>query len=145
IIFRRDEVEASLSGNSPICNGNASQLAVNFTGSTSPYEIDIDNGVGTINNYNSDDPITVNPTTTTLYSLLSATDSEGCPASIVDSSFEIEVNNPPTGAVLSLVGPNDICDGESSSIKIDITGGASQYEVVYTDGVSNYTENNYIS
>ena len=48
-----------------------------------------------------------------------------------------------TGAVIS--GTTSICPSSSANINVTITGGVSPYTVVYTDGTSNFTLNNYIS
>lgn len=49
----------------------------------------------------------------------------------------------PNPSILS--GTTSICVGSSANIKVTITGGASPYTVVYTDGTSNFTVNNYLS
>lgn len=53
----------------------------------------------------------------------------------------------PTVAVLSLSGENTVCNGTSSSIKVDVTGGASPYTVVYQNQATaeNFTVTNYVS
>ncbi len=38
-----------------------------------------------------------------------------------------------------------ICSGDTVSIKVTVTSGAGPFEVVYTDGLNNYTESNYVS
>ncbi len=47
------------------------------------------------------------------------------------------------GAVLS--GSTTICPLSSTDINVTITGGVSPYTVIYSDGTSNFTVNNYIS
>ncbi|HPR26299.1 HYR domain-containing protein, partial [Lentimicrobium sp.] len=42
-------------------------------------------------------------------------------------------------------GPTSVCAGESTTIDVVICAGAAPWTVVYTDGVSNYTVNNYNS
>lgn len=49
-----------------------------------------------------------------------------------------------TAAVLSVDDPS-ICNGQSANLKVAITGGVSPYTVVYSDGMSNFTVNNYVS
>lgn len=53
----------------------------------------------------------------------------------------------PTVAALSLEGENTVCNGSSSSIKVDVTGGASPYTVVYQNQTTaeSFTVNNYVS
>ena len=47
-----------------------SQSTVTITGGTSPYTININNGVGRIANYVSGAPIPVNPAVTTTYAMV---------------------------------------------------------------------------
>lgn len=49
----------------------------------------------------------------------------------------------PTASVMS--GTSAICPGFSTNIRVTITGGISPYTLVYTDGTTNFTVNNYIS
>lgn len=49
----------------------------------------------------------------------------------------------PNPSVLS--GTTSLCAGNSANIRVTITGGVSPYTLVYTDGTSNFTVNNYIS
>lgn len=53
----------------------------------------------------------------------------------------------PTVAALSLEGESTVCNGSSSSIKVDVTGGTSPYTVVYQNQTTseNFTVNNYVS
>ena len=48
-----------------------------------------------------------------------------------------------TAAVLT--GSASLCQGQSTNLQVAITGGLSPYTVVYTDGTSNFTVNNYTS
>jgi len=50
---------------------------------------------------------------------------------------------PSTSAVIS--GSNAICQGETTNLTVDITGGTSPYVLVLNDGTNNFTINNYIS
>src|SRR5690606_2886979 len=72
-------VSAVLGGTSTICVGGTANLTVTITNGTGPFSFTIDNGVGLINNYNSGDPIPVNPGATTTYSITgNVTDAMGC-------------------------------------------------------------------
>ncbi|UPT71110.1 MAG: YDG domain-containing protein [Flavobacterium sp. JAD_PAG50586_2] len=53
----------------------------------------------------------------------------------------------PTIASLSLVGEDTVCNGSSSSVKVDVIGGASPYTVVYQNQTTaeSFTVNNYVS
>jgi uncharacterized repeat protein (TIGR01451 family) len=50
----------------------------------------------------------------------------------------------PTSSVLS-IDDSAICAGETANLKVAITGGTSPYQVIYSDGMSNFTVNNYTS
>ncbi|NUY82201.1 hypothetical protein HUK80_14950 [Flavobacterium sp. MAH-1] len=49
----------------------------------------------------------------------------------------------PTASVMS--GTTSICIGGSANIKVQITGGTGPYTLVYTNGTTNFTVNNYAS
>ena len=57
------------------------------------------------------------------------------------STLPINLTNGSTAAILS--GDTSLCGGSSSYLRVAITGGASPYEVVYSDGASNFTISNY--
>ena len=50
---------------------------------------------------------------------------------------------PPTAAVIA--GTTTICAGQNAQFTFTITGGTAPYQVVYTDGTTNYTLNGYVS
>ncbi|WP_298223860.1 hypothetical protein [Flavobacterium sp.] len=49
----------------------------------------------------------------------------------------------PTASVIT--GTASICIGNSSNLRVNITGGTGPFTVVYTDGTTNFTVNNYTS
>jgi len=49
----------------------------------------------------------------------------------------------PNPSIMS--GTNSVCVGTPTNIKVTITGGTSPYTLIYSDGTSNFTVNNYIS
>jgi hypothetical protein len=51
----------------------------------------------------------------------------------------------PNPSVLSAVAPTTLCAGSSGNIKVTITGGQGPFTVVYNNGTSNVTVNNYTS
>lgn len=51
----------------------------------------------------------------------------------------------PNPSVISNSGAASLCGSGSANIKVVITGGVSPYTLVYTDGTSNFTINNYVS
>ncbi|OFX53624.1 MAG: hypothetical protein A2046_14100 [Bacteroidetes bacterium GWA2_30_7] len=125
-----------LSGSATICNGLSTNLNATITGGTSPYDITIDNGIGTISNYNSTDNISVSPTSTTTYSITSVTDATGCPSVGLSGTPTVTVNPLPT-ATISATTP--ICDGVGTTLSITLTGTAD-WIVKYSDGSTITTE-----
>lgn len=49
----------------------------------------------------------------------------------------------PTGSVIS--GTASICSGSSTNLRVTITGGTGPFTVVYSNGVTTFTVNNYVS
>jgi hypothetical protein len=67
-------------------------------------------------------------------------------ATILSTGEVVPEGAGPTASVLSNgTGNSTICAGGIANIKVTITGGASPYTVVYSDGTNNFTVNNYIS
>ncbi len=70
---------AILTGGGTICPAGVSNLAVNISMGTGPFDIDINNYPGTtINGYNSGTDIPVSPAALTTYTLLRLRDANGC-------------------------------------------------------------------
>ena len=70
---------AVLSGSASICNGNSTNLRVDITGGLTPFTIVYTNGVNnfTVNNYQSGDNISVAPTVSSQYGLISVISANG--------------------------------------------------------------------
>lgn len=68
--------DESMSGPSELCNGDVGNLVVTITGGTGPYNVTYTDGTNnfTINNYVSGTNISITPSTTTTYSLVSVID-----------------------------------------------------------------------
>jgi len=73
---------ATISGDTTICNSDATNLSVIITGGWTPYTVVYSNGASnvTVNNYTSGDPISITPSSTTTYTLVSITDLNACTA-----------------------------------------------------------------
>ena len=109
----------SLSGAGTVCSGTGTTLIVTITGGTSPYTINVNNGVGTITNYVSGTPILVSPAATTTYAMVgNVTDAAGCTVAGSGSAL-VTVNPSPTAAVLSVSGASTICGGSSANLMSD--------------------------
>ncbi len=89
-----DPTNAVLSGTNSICEGATADLTVAITGGESPYTIVYNNGTSDVSvlNYISGTTISVNPSTTTTYTLVSVTDANLYPSAAVTGSALITVN-----------------------------------------------------
>jgi Putative Ig domain len=104
-------ITATVSGGGTICAGGSSTVTVTLSGGAPPYTVSLDNGGGT---QTGSSPLnfSVSPSATTTYSVSSATDSAGCPAT-ASGSATVTVNQPPTTA--STGGPKEICSGGTTA------------------------------
>jgi gliding motility-associated-like protein len=134
-------VSAVLGGSTNICTGGSADLSVVITDGTGPFSFTVDNGVGVISNYTSGDPIPISPGATTTYNIVGdVTDSNGC--SVAGSgSATITIS---TGPTADLTGTASICDGETTDLTVMLTG-VGPWEVVYTDGTTDFTISNVLS
>ena len=68
---------AVITGDATICNGSPTDINVSITGGTPPYTVVYGDGTYfyTLYNYQSNDPITIYPSTTSSYSILTVADS----------------------------------------------------------------------
>ncbi len=124
---------AEISGDAVICPGNTTDLSVNVTAGLADYEVTIDNGVGTISNYNSGDPVPVTPVFSTTYSLVSVTDANGCTSAILTPSApnltgSATVTIRDTAEILTQ--PHDalVCEGIDTSFSVIATGDGLLYQ-----------------
>lgn len=87
---------ATLSGSATICSGGTANLNVTIVGGTSPFAVVYSNGSTnfTVNNYTSGANISVSPTTTTTYSLVSVTSSNGSGATVTPLSGSAVISVP---------------------------------------------------
>lgn len=109
---------ASVSGSTAICNGQSANLTFDFTG-TGPWTFQYSDGVTTFpgNSVLSSTSISVAPTTTTTYTLISVADAN-CPGTITGSAVTITVDNPPTAGLAVTTSVSPVCSGGSSSIDV---------------------------
>ncbi len=123
IVNVRPSPLATLTGNATICNGESTNLTVNFTVGDANFNYRIETTVvssGAIDTLdfvaNADQAILpFNPTETTVYRLISITDANGC-FSVVSESATITVNPLPNGI---LTGTTAICNGASADLTLD--------------------------
>ena len=124
-------ITGSVSGGGTICSGSSSTVTVTLSGGVAPYTVTLDNGGGTLT---ASSPIdfTVSPATTTTYSVVSATDSNGCPAT-VGGSATVTVDQPPT---TSNAGPDQSVCGSSATLAANTPSvGTGMWSVVSGSGL----------
>ena len=51
----------------------------------------------------------------------------------------------PTASVITAVAPTAVCAGTTANIRVTMTGGAGPFTVVYSNGVTSFTVNSYVS
>ncbi|MCP9762258.1 PKD-like domain-containing protein, partial [Lacihabitans soyangensis] len=136
---------AVLSGTATICEGSSTNLAVAITGGTSPFSVVYNDGSVNfpVPAYNSGANIPVSPISSKTYTLVSVTDAEGCVVASPSGGATVTVNTRPTSGVI--VGNATICSGQSTNLTVTIAGGASPFQVVYSDGSTNTTLSLYTS
>ncbi len=123
--------EAQLSGTASICMGDTSLLIINFNG-TPPFTYSYSDGFniyGPFTTNNNPEIITLQPTQTVSYSLISVTDAN-CSGNVLGTAT-ITVNELPT-AVISQ--NSAICVGQSTTFQVVFTGTAP-FAFTYTDGI----------
>ncbi|MEP2772640.1 MAG: PKD-like domain-containing protein [Fulvivirga sp.] len=135
---------ADLSGDATICQGDNTDLNVSITAGTAPYDVTIDNGVGTFSWSNVGDDPSVSPASTTTYTITNVVDANGCTVSAITGSATITIGNP-TDADLD--GDASICLGDNTDLTVVITGGNPPYDLNITNigAVNNYTSGNPIN
>ncbi len=94
---------SAITGTATICNGSSTNLAVNITGGTGPFTLIYSDGSTnfTVNNYASGSPISVNPTTTKSYTIVSVTNANGQPGTNNTGTATVTVKVKPTVALSS--------------------------------------------
>ena len=86
---------ATISGDATICLGDSSNISVSIVGGTSPFTVIYSDGTSptTLTNYNSSNSISVTPSITTSYSIVSVTDAYGISLSNnLNSTATVTVN-----------------------------------------------------
>lgn len=128
----------TISGATTICAGLSTTLTFNFTIGTGPFNVSYSDGTTTYNltNISNGHTVSVNPSTTTTYSIVSITDANNCSNSTIVSSAVVTVR-PAPNATMAIVSP--ICFGNQTTITFTFTAGTGPFNVNFTDGVSNYS------
>jgi gliding motility-associated-like protein len=108
---------ANIIGNPTICNGQQANLTVNFGGAPGPYNFVYNPGNVSVNGATNPAVITVNPASTTNYTLVSVSNAN-C-AGTVSGSATVTVNQLPTA---QLSGTQTICNGQQANLTLNFTG-----------------------
>ncbi|MBL7873564.1 MAG: gliding motility-associated C-terminal domain-containing protein [Cyclobacteriaceae bacterium] len=118
---------ASITGSTAICNGQSTSLTIDFTGS-GPWTFQYSDGATTFpgNSATNSTSLSVNPVSSTTYTLISVTDSN-CSGTITGTSVAISVDNPPSIGLVVTASLSPVCSGGSSSIDV----GGSENGVSY--------------
>ncbi|WMN06676.1 PKD domain-containing protein [Marivirga arenosa] len=133
----------SLNGPNVICPGDETSLRFDLTGPPGSTNFDViyNNGQenDTLKNIQNGHIETINPNNSTNYFLVGVVDlaNPNCNPSGLSGNAFVNVNTPPTA---SISGTTTICEGNDTNLIFNLTG-VGPWEVVYTDGSSNYTLN----
>jgi len=124
-------------GASTTCEGESTTLHVVIAASIGPYTVVYNDGTSdfTVNSYTSDgdiesagyggDPISVSPTVTTTYSLVSVLDQFNTSLPISAATVTITVNPLPTNIIPTVNSGNSVCYGVPFTINATATNGAT--------------------
>lgn len=107
---------ASLSGGGAICSGESSTVTLNLMGDPGPYNVTYDLGGSTtsLTNVGNTENITLSPTTTSVFSIVSITNTNNPNCSIaLPTPISIEVDEPLFAGTAQIVAP--ICEGDGST------------------------------
>lgn len=130
----------SISGNTTICEGDATDITFNFSAGTGSYNVQYSDGSGstTLTGISDGHVVSVSPTSTTTYTITQITDANGCVrTSGFGAAATVTVNEMPNGT-MSVVSP--ICQGDATTLTFTFTAGTGPYNISYTDGINTYSE-----
>lgn len=107
------------------------EMAVNITGGVGPFTVVFNNGTNnvTLNNYISGNPISIYPTESTTYSLVSVTGANGCAGANLSGTNVVTVQP----IIISAPSDTSICIGGSASFSINTTGNNLTYQWQYSN------------
>lgn len=122
---------ATLSGTATICNGNSADITFNFSGGTEPYNVNWTGGSlpGIFNGHQE----SVSPGSTTTYTISSATDADGCPATPGGPVTITVINTINLGPV---TGSSNVCTTQSTNYSVSPAGGVTSYNWTVPPGAT---------
>lgn len=132
-----DVAQVSISADQTLCGSGSAVLTVNLLSGSTPYNFDWTDGTNTTTENNittSTYTITVNPTVNTTYSINSTNNL--CGNNVITSSAIVSLFPSITA---TLTAPASVCAGNATDLTFNLTG-TSPFDLVYTDGVNQYTE-----
>ncbi|MBS1505503.1 MAG: gliding motility-associated C-terminal domain-containing protein [Bacteroidetes bacterium] len=135
------QITADVSATATICSGQSTNLTFTLSGAGPTYDITYTDGTtnflaaGVVTG----GTVSVSPTTSVSYTIVSVKDNgSGCvltaPDPNITGSGDITVNPSPTGSISGTV---SLCPGQSTNLTFTLPAGT--FDVVYTDGTSNFT------
>jgi gliding motility-associated-like protein len=127
---------ATISGTTAICNGNNTNLTINFTG-VAPYTYSYTAGatvIGPFTTNNNSATINVAPTSTTTYGLTATVTGAGCVGATNVATAIVTVNPLPSATI---TGNNTICNGTTTDLTLNFVG-TGPYTYSYSNGASTF-------
>ena len=124
-------------GETTICEGESTTIRVMISASVGPYTVVYSDGTNdfTVNNYSSNDdpesssyggdPISISPTETTSYSLVSVSDYYGTSLPVSSAQVTITVNPLPTDLVVNVNPSSPVCPGVDFTVSASATNGTT--------------------
>ncbi len=127
---------AFLTGSTSVCSGASADITVSASG-VDPFDISYTDGSTTFNllRISNGHTISVSPTSTTMYQLVSIANSNTpmCTGN-ASGTATVTVNDLPTG---DLTGTVSICSGDAAGLRFDLTGNGP-FDATYSDGTSSF-------
>jgi hypothetical protein len=132
VIKWSSQPSASISGTTSICGGGSANISIAITGGASPYVVKLSDG-STHTGYISGSSISVSPSVTTTYSIVSVDDNIGCTASTLTGSAVITVGSAPS---ISGTTPAARCDVGTVTLGATASAGTINWYSSLTGGSS---------
>lgn len=114
---------ATPSGTTNICNGSSTDITFTFSDGTAPYDLTWTGG--TLTGISNGHTESVSPTTTTTYTISSATDANGCTATPSGSAIITVIDVVNLGAI---TGSNNVCTNQSTNYSVAAVAGVNSYD-----------------
>lgn len=125
---------AAISGTGTICDGDSVQITFNAVDGTGPFDIEIDNGIGTIDDVPNNSTFMIAPSNTATYSLIDVSDNNGCSTTNFTGSASYTVDPAPTADFSRNVNFGIVTFTDNSS-------GATSWSWDFGDGTSGTNQN----